>query len=224
MKFLISLIVLFIKLNCLAQTSVLDSVVFDNNFKFSDGIYTSLFELQYNAPKYPDCALDLENQRNKISFLTLYYYTPKQIRKPYQDAIFATVVAGKLFLFHHNYLSPIFLRGAICTFILKEYISTTHYPSNSSNPYGSTYGSGPTTQNVEVTNIYFFDFKTGIIETVEKEKLDFVIQRDSLLYSTYKKIYTDPNNKKSYSYIAQFNTRNPVYLYVYREETNRIEE
>lgn len=226
MKFIIGIAFLCIQWSCLAQTAVLDSTAFDVNFKLSNGIYTSLLELQYSAPKYPDCELDLENQRSTLSFSSLYYITAKKVRKPYDDQLFATVVDGRLFIFHHNHLNPIFLRGAICTFILKEYIATTYYPSGSGNPYpyGSSSSSYPSTQHVEVTNIYFFDFKTGIIETVEKERLDFVIQRDSVLYKTFSKIYTDPNNKKTYSYISQYNLRNPVYIYFFREETIHPEE
>lgn len=217
MKFVVILFIICIQTSCFAQ-SMIDSVIFNNNFKLAKGIYTSLLELQYNAPKYPDCEIDLENQNSRISFSNLYYINSAQIRNPYTDALFAYVVEGNLFIFHHNYLSPIFLRGAICTFILKERITTTNYSLTPSDTYGnSQYGTGSSTSSSVETNVYFFDFKTGITERVNIESLDPVIKRDSVLYHTFTKIITDPRDKKAYSFVSQFNARNPVYILIFKE-------
>lgn len=217
MKYIVILFILFNQAHSFAQ-SILDSAIFSNNFKLAKGIYTSLLELQYNSPKYLNCELDLENQTSKIYFSKLYYINSSQIRNPYTDAIFAYVVEGNLFIFHHDHLSPIFLRGAISTFILKERITTTNYPSTPSSTYGSPqYGTSPTTSSSIETNIYFFDFKTGIKERVNIENLDTVIKRDSLLYHTFKTIKTDARDKKAYSYVSQYNARNPVYILFFKE-------
>jgi len=224
MKSLLLFLMLFFQVSCFAQF-ILDSAVFDNNVKLKNGIYTTLVELQFNSPKYEDCELDLENQRSEISFLNLNYITSGQVRKPYEDDIFATVVEGRLFIFYHNYLSAVFLKGAISTFILNEMITRTYYPSTTQSTYGNPmYASPPTTYTDVETNIYFLDFKTGDIKEVDIDNLDPIIERDSVLYESYQKIKSDPKNKKSYPYISLYNTRNPIYVYIFKEESDFSDE
>jgi hypothetical protein len=125
-------------------------------------------------------------------------------------------VEGHLSLFYKNKLNSVFLKGAISTFILKEIITTTSYQPMNNMGYGYPgYGVGtstPVTTTHEEVNIYFLDFITGLIAKADKENLESIIQRDPVLYESFKKIKGDPNNKKSYPFISQYNTQNRVYI------------
>ncbi|MGN6645989.1 MAG: hypothetical protein ACTHJT_05615, partial [Cytophaga sp.] len=186
-----------------------------------NGIYTSAIELRYNSPKYPDCSLELNSLTDKVPTTNLYYVSSQDIKHKFEDNIFAMVREGILYIFYHNYFSPVFQRGSICTFILKEVQTTTYYPSGSSvGTAGTTMHSGvPVTTSHTTMNIYFMDFQSGIIEKVKKENLDPIIKRDAVLYERFKKIKGDPKNKKSYPYISQYNARNPYYIILVREVT-----
>lgn len=217
MRFLILPLILITHIQVHAQ-NVFDSLAFDNGFQFHNGIYTSLDELKYNSPSYPDCELeiDINNQQQhlQIKLDQLYYINSRQTRLKFESPLFATVVEGHLSIFYKNELSSVFLKGALSTFILKELVTTTHYPTGSA--LGSSYGiaSVPYTTTSIETNIYFLDFQTGLIAKVDKDNLDPIIRRDPVLYESFKKIKGDSNHKKSYPFISQYNTRNPVYILV----------
>ncbi len=226
MRFLIVGLILFFCTEARAQNSF-DSTVFDNTFVFNNGIYTSLEELKYNSPSYPDCELELDKDQESISFENLYYINSRKTRLKFESPLYATVVDGHLSVFYKNQLNSIFLKGALSTFILKEIVTTTSYqPMNNMGMgypgYGGT--SMPvTTSHVEV-NIYFLDFQTGLIAKVEKENLEPVIKRDAALYDGFKKIKGDSNHKKSYPFISQYNTRNPVYIMVVPAENTENDQ
>lgn len=217
MRFLVGIVLFIFHLQAHAQNTF-DSTVFDNNFVFNNGIYTSLEELKYNSPSYPDCELELDKNQESISFDNLYYINSRKTRLKYESALYAIVVDGHLSIFYNKQLNSVFLKGAISTFILKEVVTTTtHHPNNNMGYGYPGYGTGPsmpvTTSHVEV-NIYFLDFITGIISKVDKDNLDPIIKRDAELYASYSKIKGDSNHKKSYPFISQYNARNKVYIMV----------
>ena len=219
MKNFMAVFAFLIQLHVFAQSAVLDSTVFDNTFSFQNGIYTSAVELRYNSPSYPDCTFELNNLTDKLP-TNLYYINSQNIKHQFEDNIFAMVREGILYIFHHNYFSPVFQRGSLCTFILKEVHTSTYYPSGSSvGTTGTTMHTGaPVTTSHTTTTIYFMDFRSGIIEKVKKENLDPIIKRDAVLYERFKKIKGDPKNKKSYPYISQYNARNPFYIVLFKVE------
>jgi len=209
---------LFFTLSLFAQISF-DSAVFDNNTIFKNGIYTSLQEIKYNTPRYPDGELELEKNQSRIDLNKLYFRNNANRRLQFDAILFATVVDGHLSIFYDNQLNSIFLKGAISTFILNELVTTTSYMPRNNMGYGYSGNGYPgnganvvVTTSHEETNIYCLDFVTGIILKVNKENLEPIIMRDGTLYTSFKKIGSDANNKKSYPFISQYNTRNPVYI------------
>lgn len=200
-----------------------DSVAFDNKTIFNNGIYTSLEELKYNTPRFPDGELELEKNQKKVNLTDLYYFNKNNTRLKFEANLYAIVVDGHISLFYDNQLNSIFLKGAISTFILNEIVTTTTYQQQSNMGYGypGVYGipgSGMPTQNVPVTtshkevNIYYLDFLTGMIAKVNKENLEPIIMRDPVLHTSFKKIKGDSKNKKSYPFISQYNERNKTYI------------
>lgn len=214
------ILLFFFQISLFAQVGF-DSIVFSNNFVFKNGIYTSLEELKYNSPRYPDCELDIEKKDDDINTKELYYINSRQTRLKFMATLYATVVDGHLALFYKNQMNSIFLKGAISTFILRELVTSTSYQPNSG--YGTHGFGGPsmpiTTTSLEV-NIYYLDFQTGMVAKVNRDNLEPIIMRDVILYESFKKIKGDANNKKSYPFISQYNTRNPVYIMVQLNHSN----
>jgi hypothetical protein len=216
MRFLIGILIFICHIQTYAQ-STFDSIAFDNNFAFNNGIYTSLQELKYNSPSYPDCELELDKNQQSISFDKLYYINSRHTRLKYESPLYAIVVDGHLSIFYKDQFSSIFLKGAISTFILKEIVTTTTYQPNNMGYGYPGYGGGasvPVTSSHLEVNIYFLDFMTGVIAKADKNNLGPIIKRDAVLYESFNKIKGDSNNKKSYPFISQFNTRNPFYIMV----------
>ena len=212
MRFLIFILFCF-HLETRAQ-NVFDSAVFDNNFIFNNGIYTSLEELKYNSPRYLECELEIDKNKGEITLDKLYFINSRKTRLKYESPLYATVVDGHLSLFYSKQLNSVFLKGSLSTFILQEVVTTTHYQQNTIG-YGSPGYGGPstpvTTSHVEI-NIYYLDFQTGMVAKVDKDNLEPIIMRDATLYENFKKIRGDSNHKKSYPFISQYNARNLVYI------------
>jgi hypothetical protein len=226
MKLISAVLLVFFHVTVFAQANP-DSSVFNNSFVFNNGIYTSLEELKENAPRFLNCELDLDKKNEKIYTEDLHYINSRKTRLKYEAPLYAVVADGRLSIFYKTKLNTIFLKGALSTFILEEVVTTTQYPQNNAGGYGYPgygypgYGMGPsmpiTTSHVE-TNIYFLDYETGIIEKVSRENLEPFIYRDAVLYESFKKIKGDSNHRKSYPFISQYNTRNPVYIAILPEE------
>ena len=220
MKNIVTSIFLLFHLSIFAQVGF-DSAAFNNYFVFNNGIYTSLEELKYNSPRYPNCELELEKGQETIYMDKLHYINSRQTRLKYESYLYATVVDGHLSIYYNDQLNAVFLKGAISTFILKEIVTTAQYQSQNNMGLGYPgYGSPGYSQTTPVTtshlevNIYFLDFETGTILKVDKDNLAPIIQRDSVLYESFKKIKGDSNNKKSYPYISQYNSQHTVYIKV----------
>lgn len=220
MKVIIINMLLLFQFTVQAQTDR-DSAVFNNGFVFNNGIYTSLEELKSNTPRFLNCELERDKKNEIINQENLYYISSRKTRLKYNASLYAIVVEGRLSVFYKTKLNAIFLKGAISTFILEEVVTTTQYQQNNIGYGYPGYGNGPsipvTTSHVE-TNIYFLDFETGIIAKVERDNLAPIIQRDPILYEDFKKIKGDSNHKKSYPFISQYNTRNPVYIIILPKE------
>jgi hypothetical protein len=215
-KALMGVVCLLFTLSLFAQISF-DSVAFDNKTIFKNGMYTSPKEIKYNKRRYPDGELELEKNQSRIDLNKLYFRNSANRRLQFDANLFATVVDGHLSIFYDKQLNSVFLKGAISTFILNEIVTTTNYMPRNNMCYGyPSYGypgsNVAVTSSHEETNIYCLDFVTGIILKVNKENLEPIIMRDVTLYEGFKKIGNDANNKKSYPFISQYNTRNPVYI------------
>ena len=210
MKLISTLLFLFLNFALSAQTQM-DSVVFDGRLILTDGIYATFEELVNNTPRFVSAKLEFEKNNKSIDLNNLYYFTKSGTRLKYINPLFATVVHGHLAIYHSSQMNSVFVRAALSTFIVQEVVTQTY--NSSSDPSGMGGGNPVTTTTVEM-NIYFLDLKTGNILRVEKENLDPIIQRDSTLYSSFKKIKSDTNHKKSYPYISQYNDRNKFYIKV----------
>ncbi|WP_018341766.1 hypothetical protein [Cytophaga aurantiaca] len=223
MRFLILIVTLIFCKGVHAQNSF-DSAVFDNSFAFKNGIYTSLQELIYNSPSYPDSELELDKNQQSINLDRLYYVNSRGTRLKYESFLYATVVDGHLSIFYKNELSSVFLKGAISTFILKELVTTTHYPTynNGLGQNGLPMTSMPYTTTSVETNIYFLDFQTGLIAKVDKDNLDPIIRRDPTLYESFRKIKGDSHHKNSYPFISQYNARNKIYIMILAPEDTEM--
>ena len=99
MRFLVGILIFAFHIQTHAQ-NVFDSLVFDNSFVYNNGIYTSLEELKYNSPSYPDCVLDLDKNQETINFEKLYFINSRNTRLKYESALYAIVDDGHLSIFY----------------------------------------------------------------------------------------------------------------------------
>ncbi|WP_299253468.1 hypothetical protein [uncultured Cytophaga sp.] len=200
-KTITCIILAFFAITLFAQTEY-DSMLFDNSLLLKNGIYTSLKEVRSNTPKFPNCELEIGAIQDKINVDNLFYINSNNTRLKFEANLYATVINGRLFIFYKSQLNPIFLKAAISTFMIKEWVSV---PANDADR--STVGNG----QIKIT-MYFLDYTSGVIAKVDKKTLEPIITRDPALSASFKKIKKDPDNKKSFPFISKYNARHKVYV------------
>ena len=121
-KTITCIILAFFAITLFAQTEY-DSMLFDNSLLLKNGIYTSLKEVRSNTPKFPNCELEIGAIQDKINVDNLFYINSNNTRLKFEANLYATVINGRLFIFYKSQLNPIFLKAAISTFMIKEWVS-----------------------------------------------------------------------------------------------------
>jgi hypothetical protein len=167
-----------------------DSAVFDRDFRFRTGIYTSYREVLENAPKYPDCSPEIKVDP-WFGRVSLNYYDRQHMKNPLPGDIFACAHSGEIYIWYAGRFNRLIMKGAISAFYDELVID---YMTGYSESYYKT---------------YFVDLETGNIERMYPENVDGVIQRDSLLFAEYSKLSYPKKRKILYSYILKYNSRNP---------------
>jgi hypothetical protein len=178
-----------------AQT---DSALFDRSFKLKKGIYTSYFEILENSPKYPDYLIETNND---IVFgkLSMNFYDQNMIQQDIKDEVFAYVQEGYIVVKYDNQFYKLILTGPISTFY-KEKIT-------SNSPYNS-----PITYTTVDDKLFLFDLRTGYINKLNLKNIDWILKRDSVLYTSYLALSDSKKRKTLYSFILKYNQRNPIYI------------
>ena len=187
----LSIILIILKSNVLFGQS--DSVLFNHEFKFKDGIYTQNIEVLINEPKYSrhDVEAKVDVLFGKMKF---YYLRESSKKEPITDSIFAYVEQGILRVYYKNQFHKLILKGPISTF----YTETT-----------TKYSSGYVNKN---DKLYFVDLLTGKIDRLTPDNIDSVIKRDGELYLKFSNISESKKRKTLYSYILKYNQNNPLYI------------
>jgi hypothetical protein len=173
-----------------AQEEVL---VFDNKIKLQEGVYTSLSEILENSPKYYNYQFEYT-----VSFWTgqsaMFYFDESGNRQNFEDTIVMIVEDGARYVNFKNHFCKLILTGAISTFYIEN-----------------TYNIAPNDQYVD-NRLYFWDLTTGYINRLNYITIEEIFRRDSFIYSTYSAIPDSRKKKTLYSYVLQYNSRNPVYI------------
>jgi hypothetical protein len=170
-----------------------DSVLFNSEYRFKDGVYAQYTEVLRNAPKYS--RFDIEVKPDVFfGRLKFYHVSGSSKKELVADSVFAYVDQGILRVKYKGQFHKLILKGPISTF----YIETTN-----------TYSSGYTTTN---TKLYFIDLLTGNIDLLTPDNIDPVIERDRKLYMEFSNLSRSKKRKTLYSYVIKYNQSNPVYI------------
>jgi len=170
-----------------------DMSLFNNQIVLNEGIYTSLSEVLNNSPKYYDCQFEA-----KVDFWfgnTSIYYTDKSgTRHELNDTILLVVENGNKYVKYKKGFCKLIKVGAISTFMIDH---TIKY----SNGYQNT-----------LTTLLFWDIQTGVMDILNVKNMDEILKRDSYIYSIYSGVPDSKKKKTLYSYVLQYNSRNPIYI------------
>lgn len=187
--------ILFIILNSCYVFGQSDSFLFESKSHFKNGIYTTNEEVLRNDPKYPGYMLG--ESKPFLGERSYYYFKDTLNKLPYNDDLFAVVFDGNLFINYQNRFHKLILTGAISTFYTEVVV-------NYSYRYYQAYD-----------YLYFVDLMAGTIGKLKPGNIDYIMQRDHLLYSEYSNLPDRKKKKVLYSFVLKYNSRNPIYIQPY---------
>jgi hypothetical protein len=193
------LIFFFVLIQSAYSFAQIDSVIFNNNFKFKEGIYTSYLQILNNEPQFLKAKIFIEYSSNSKHSRAFYYSEvgEKQFIDDSLNYVLAIANGDGLFIKYKNrYYKPI-LYGAISIFLIQTIFDPNSIHAKSGD------------------QMYIYDLKSGIISYYNYNNLDSIFQRDIILYSDFSSIPKSKATNQLYSYVLKYNSRNPIYIKLY---------
>lgn len=156
----------------------------------NDGVYTSVFEIVDNNPKYEISGTDVNVN---IWFGNKYFFIDQYgDQHNIQDStILMVVFDGKKLVHYKKSYGEIIQFGAVTTFLTTVLVHTdmgTHAESD----------------------LHYWDLETGAMGRLSHKKAEPIIQRDSELYARYSSLKPGERKKTFYYYLLEYNKRNPL--------------
>ena len=199
-----------------------DSVVLTKNFRFADGVYFNLAELQANRPGLPLDSMKLDyitNPQTSLSQLNAVFLKKNTPSFPL-DSIWAICLDGvpsiRVPQNEINRELPNFaalkLRGKICFFTYPDYRKKTIRVAAYNPLTGRPFRHGNVVRDEEVIVEKMLHFQTGEVADFTVNNLLVWIQDDPLLVETLTELPREEQEEKLFKSLLIYVDRNPAYL------------
>lgn len=217
-KYLGNLVLAFSALGLQAQ----DSTLLTKNFRFADGVYFNLAQLQANQPAYPLDSLEMQyitNPQTSLTQVDAVLLKKSKLVLPL-DSIWVVCLDGvpsvRVPNNEINRTLPNFaalkLRGKICYFTYPDY-RTKKVRVAAYNPLtGRPFRQGTVEREQEVIIEKMMHFQSGQIADFNLENLLAWIQDDQLLVETLSELPPGEQEEKLFKSLLIYVDRNPAFL------------
>ena len=188
-----------------------DSVLYNGDFRFKEGIYLNYESFRFNKPILKS-AIVSDFDRSEIDFIRKMAST-RIISYKDSLGIVREIATEKLWGFSENnsvYIrfsgdfNKIMVVGSLCHFtaMYTTYLST-----------GPVTGSGQTVGNpVESMQQYVLDIQTGMIQDFVLPNMETIYSRDPELYKEFMALKKGKRKQMMFIYLRKFNDRHPLYF------------
>ncbi len=204
-----------------------DTVLLTKNFRFANGIYFSLAELQANKPGLPLDSMKLDVITNPQTSLTQLnaIFLKKYAHSFPVDSIWAICLDGvpsiRVPKDEINKSLPNFaalkLRGKICYFTYPDYRQKTIQVAAYNPHTGRPFRHGHVVRDEEVIVEKILRFETGEVADFKAENLLTWINDDPILAETITELPKAEQQEKLFKSLLIYVDRNPTYLMVNNE-------
>jgi hypothetical protein len=206
------------------DTIVGKKILFDQDFKFKDGIFLTFEDVKRNNPvskariitdlNYNDYTFFEKLMENETIDVLDMMGQHKEIKT---NKIWGFSQNGTLFIKWNNEFNRIPVFGSLCHFIAdKTYIDNRNNPyyNNYYNNYNyySPYNS-PYNQTVQTElRQYILDMETGQVMDFISDNVEIVLQRDAELGAEFAKLKNKKKDQLKFLYLRKYNEKKPFYL------------
>jgi hypothetical protein len=199
-----------------------DSVLLTKNFRFADGLYFSLAQLQANQPGLPldSCKLDyFTNPQTSLTQLDAIFLKKHRPQFPV-DSIWAICLNGipsiRVPKEDINKTLPNFaalkLRGKLCFFTYPDYRQKTIRVAAYNPLTGRPYRQGNVVRDEEVIVEKILNFESGEVADFNYDNLLRWIQDDPVLVETLHELPRAEQQEKLFKCLLIYVDRNPAFL------------
>lgn len=188
-----------------------DSVAYNSDFRFKDGLYLDFQSFRLNKP-IPKSAIVSTFNREEIDFLRKVV-SAKTITYKDSAGMAWEIAPGKLWGFCENnsiYIryngdfNKIVVMGNICHFTA---MYTTYLSGGPTTPAGVNTGAP-----VESVQQYVLDMQTGSVMLYVLANMEALLQRDEALYKEFMALKKGKRKKMMFFYLRKYNEKHPVYF------------
>jgi hypothetical protein len=208
----------------MSQVDSVRWVVYDPDFRFTDGIYLTFDQVKYNKPLLKSrviSTIDYNSPEFYDILLTktdISYYDYLGMRQTVKVTnIWGYAKNGNLFVRMYDSFNKITYMGSICHFLAT--INVNYQPMYDPYYYNPNYYYPGWSNNVSVSKTeikqFIMDFSTGKILDYEEKNLEILLMRDPQLYDEFMGISRKKKQQLKFYYIRKFNERNPLKIPVY---------
>lgn len=189
-----------------------DSVLYNSDFRFKDGIYLTFENFRHNKP-VPKEDIISDFNREEIDFVR-NVVSIKMISYKDNAGIVREIAPAKLWGFCENnsvYIrfsgdfNKIVVMGNICHFTA---LYTTYLSGGPTSPSGTMTGAP-----VESVQQYVLDMKTGKVFDFVLPNMEKLYERDEVLYKEFMSMKKGKRRKMIFFYLRKYNERNPLHIY-----------
>ncbi len=226
MRLLFSIFLLLPLIVWAQDSTQVQKIKYNPDFKFTDGIYLSFEDVKHNNPiikeriitdlNYDDYAF-FEKLLDEAETITVLDAMGLRKEIPVKD-IWGFSQNGIIYIRWNDAFNRIPVLGSISHFIAdKTYIqSHSNYPYNNYyyNPYNpySMYPQDYQTKQTELRQ-YLLDMDTGKVIDYSDKNLEAILMRDPDLYQEFMSLKKKERRKLKFLFLRKYNEKHPLYIY-----------
>ncbi|CAN5305323.1 hypothetical protein BH09BAC5_BH09BAC5_14250 [soil metagenome] len=188
-----------------------DSVIYNSDFRFKEGIYLNYENFRMNKP-IPKSAIISDYDHSEIDFVRKIVSTKSILYKD-SAGIDREISPSKLWGFCENnsvYIrwngdfNKIVVMGSLCHFTA---MYTTYLSSSPTSPTVANTGAP-----VESVQQYVLDIQTGRVLDFILQNMETLYKRDDVLYKEFMAMKKGKRRKMMFYYLRKYNDAHPLYI------------
>jgi hypothetical protein len=188
-----------------------DSVAYNSDFRFKDGIYLSFESFRYNKP-IPKSAIVSTFNREEIDFMRkvvsrktiTYRDSSGMVQEITPGSLWGFCENNSVYIRYNGDFNKIVVMGSIAHFTA---MYTTYLSGGPTTPAGATTGAP-----VESVQQYILDMQTGKVMLYVLANMEELLQRDEALYKEFMALKKGKRKKMMFFYLRKYNEKHPVYF------------
>lgn len=189
-----------------------DSVVYNSDFRFKDGIYLNFQSFRHNKP-IPKSALvstfdheEIDFIRKVVSRKTIAYRDSSgMVQEINTSSLWGFCENNSVYLRYNGDFNKIVVMGSISHFTA---MYTTYLSGGPITPAGVNTGAP-----VESVQQYVLDMQTGRVMLYVLPNMEELLQRDEAIYKEFMALKKGKRKKLMFFYLRKYNEKHPVYFY-----------